>query len=138
MSVIEDLWSEFRLPIRNALYFRDGVSYEVVIDPDSPSGLRVLQSFDLADYVASDPDWTSEVDGLTSMEREDGDLLWAGDGSYGSEGFVARLRGDRTLVWAIFLTDSNPFTEIRTSGRGATFLSTSGVRITLDVDDPRA
>ncbi|AUH44848.1 hypothetical protein [Streptomyces sp. CMB-StM0423] len=137
MSVIEDLWREFRLPIRNALHFRDGRSYDVVIDPDSPSGLRVRDSFDLADYVASRPDWTSEVDGLASVEREDGDLLWAGDGSYGSEGFVARLQSDRTVVWAIFFTDSNPFTEIRTSGPHATFLSTSGVKITLDVDDPR-
>ncbi len=137
MSVIEELWSEFRLPIRNALHFRSGESYDVAIDPGSPGGLRVLDSFDLGDYVASHPDWISEVDGMASVEMDDGDLLWAGDGAYGSEGFVARLRSDRTVVWAIFCTDSNPFTEIQTSGPHATFLSTSGVRITLHVDDPR-
>ncbi|WP_407560907.1 hypothetical protein [Streptomyces sp. 184] len=138
MSIIDELWSGFELPIRDALHIGGGKSYDVTLAPAAPAGLRIQDPFDLAAFVAADPGWTSAVDGLTEVECGGGDLIWAGEGSYGSEGFAARLHRDRTLVWAVFFADSNPFTEIRTSERKATFLSTSGVGITLDVDDPTA
>ncbi|MFW6693707.1 hypothetical protein [Streptomyces sp. MAR4 CNX-425] len=136
MRPLTRLWNAYRLPCRDGLYLATGASYAVRPSPEAPGGLRIHAPFDLAAYVAAHPGRTSEVDGLTSAGTDDGDLLWGGEGSYGSEGFAARLRSDRTLVWAVFLTDANPFTEIRTSGRTATFRSTSGVGITLDLDDP--
>ncbi|KAK1179619.1 hypothetical protein B7755_016585 [Streptomyces sp. NBS 14/10] len=137
MNDIQLLWGEFRLPTRDALHLADGNSYDVALSPGTPSGFRLLGAFDLHQMLTSEPDWTSEVDGLKSVELAHGGFLWGGEGSYGSEGFVARLTAGRSLIWAVFLTESNPFQEIRLHGKIASFVSTSAVEITVDIDDPR-
>jgi hypothetical protein len=137
MNEIERLWEDFRLPIRDGLYFADGNAYDVALSPATPSGFRVLESFDLHQIRKNVPDWTSEVDGLKSIELTHGGFLWGGEGSHGSEGFLARLTPGRSLAWAIFLTESNPFQEIQLYSKIASFVSTSGIEITVDIDDPR-
>ncbi|MGW7328582.1 hypothetical protein ACWGIU_08250 [Streptomyces sp. NPDC054840] len=137
MTAIERLWEDFQLPIRDALHFADGGSYDVDLDSDEPGGLRVLAPFGLDEILESDPSWVSSVDGLAAVDLGSKGLLWGGEGSYGSEGFIARLTVDRALIWAIFFTESNPFDRIQLSGNVATFSSTSGFEITVDIDDPR-
>ncbi|MEU9010963.1 hypothetical protein AB0D12_14510 [Streptomyces sp. NPDC048479] len=137
MTAIERLWEDFELPIRDALHFADGHSYDVALDPDAPSGFTVLAPFDLDEMLESDPSWKSSVDGLAAVDLGRKGLLWGGEGSYGSEGFIARLTVDRALIWAIFFVESNPFDRIQLSNNVATFSSTSGVEITVDIDDPR-
>ncbi|MFI6553897.1 hypothetical protein ACWGBY_02490 [Streptomyces griseus] len=137
MTDIERLWEDFQLPIRDALHFADGDSCDVALDSGVPSGLRVLSPFDLAEILESDPSWVSSVDGLVAVDLGSRGLLWGGEGSYGSEGFIARLTGERTLSWAIFFSESNPFDRIQLAGNVATFSSTSGLEIAVDIDDPR-
>lgn len=137
MTAIERLWEDFQLPIRDALHFADGGSYDVDLDSDEPSGLRVLAPFGLDEILEIDPSWVSSVDGLAAVDLGSKGLLWGGEGSYGSEGFIARLTVDRALIWAMFFTESNPFDRIQLSGNVATFSSTSGFEITVDIDDPR-
>ena len=137
MTAIERLWEDFQLPIRDALHFADGHSCDVALDSDAPSGLRVLAPFDLDEMLESDPSWVSSVDGLAAVDLGSKGLLWGGEGSYGSEGFIARLTVDRALIWAIFFMESNPFDRIQLSENVATFSSTSGFEITVDIDDPR-
>ncbi|MDT9691056.1 hypothetical protein Q5762_22440 [Streptomyces sp. P9(2023)] len=137
MTAIERLWEAFQLPIRDALHFADAHSCDVALDSDVPSGLRVLAPFDLDEMLESDPSWVASVDGLAAVDLGSNGLLWGGEGSYGSEGFIARLTVDRALVWAIFFMESNPFDRIQLSENVATFSSTSGIEITVDIDDPR-
>ncbi|GGW40896.1 hypothetical protein [Streptomyces xantholiticus] len=137
MAAIERLWEDFDLPVRDSLHFADGHSCDVALDSDAPSGLRVLAPFDLDETLESDPSLVSSVDGLAAVDLGRKGLLWGGEGSYGSEGFIARLTVDRALMWAIFFMESNPFDRIRLSNNVATFSSTSGTEITVDIDDPR-
>ncbi|MFE9726487.1 hypothetical protein ACFYQ5_23545 [Streptomyces sp. NPDC005794] len=137
MTAIQKLWEDFELPIRDALHFNDGRSYDLDLDPDAPTGFHVLPPFDLEGTLRNDPSWTSSVDGLAEVDLGREGLLWGGEGSYGSEGFIARLTADRALVWAIFFTESNPFDRIQLSNKRATFSSTSGIDIAVDIDDPR-
>ncbi|MEU4346952.1 hypothetical protein [Streptomyces sp. NPDC023838] len=136
MTTIECLWADFHLPVRDALHYADGRSFGVDLDPGVPSGLRVLAPFHLDEMLESDPSGVSSVDGLVAVDLGSKGLLWGGEGSYGSEGFIARLTVDRALIWAIFFTESNPFDRIQLSGNVATFSSTSGFEITVDIDDP--
>ncbi|MFJ4775558.1 hypothetical protein [Streptomyces sp. NPDC088762] len=136
MTTIERLWEDFQLPIRDALHYADGRSCDVDLDSDASSGLRVLAPFDLDEMLESDPSRVSSVDGLVAVDLGSRGLLWAGEGSYGSEGFIARLTVDRALIWAIFFAESNPFDRIQLFGTEATFSSTSGFEITVDIDDP--
>ncbi|MGW7286573.1 hypothetical protein ACWGH4_13935 [Streptomyces sp. NPDC054847] len=137
MTVIESLWEDSELPIKDAVHFADGHSCDVTLDPDVPGGFRVLAPFDLNEMLERDPLWVSSVDGLAAVDLGEKGLLWGGEGSYGSEGFIARLTADRALIWAMFFTESNPFDRIQLSQKVATFSSTSGSEITVHIDDPR-
>ncbi len=139
MSAIDDVRAEGKLPIRNALHFSgDEGSYDVSLDPEAPGGLRVLAAFDVREMLSEAQNWVTAIDPLTEIRVTEGDFLWAGETAWGSDGFIARVREDESLVWAFLFQDSNPFEDdIQVSGRYATFRSTSEVTITVDIDDPR-
>ncbi|MEV6398065.1 hypothetical protein AB0M39_25380 [Streptomyces sp. NPDC051907] len=137
MTAIERLWEDYDLPSRDSLHFADGRSFDVELDSDAPGGFRVLDAFDLDEMLKDDPSWTSSVDGRAVVDLGEKGLLWGGEGSYGSDGFAARLTADRALIWAIFFTESNPLNRIELSGNVATFYSTADITITVDIDDPR-
>ncbi|MFJ4336914.1 hypothetical protein [Streptomyces sp. NPDC088915] len=137
MTAIERLWAAYELPAEDALFCADGRSHAVALDPAAPSGFTLLAPFALDDVLEGDPSRVSPVDGRVAVDLGERGLLWGGEGSYGSEGFLARLTADRALIWAMFFMESNPFDRIRPSGNAATFSSTSGVEITVDIDDPR-
>lgn len=136
MIAIERLWVDYKMPALDALHFSDGRSYDVEIDSDAPSGMKITESFDLEEFLDENPGWVTQVDGQRSIKLADGGFLWGGDGAHGSNGFCARLNADLTLVWAIFFQVSNPFTDVQVSGDIAVFNSTSGVSITVDINDP--
>ncbi|KOY53814.1 hypothetical protein [Streptomyces sp. XY332] len=138
MTAIQQLWEDFELPIKDALHYADGHSYEVALVPDTPTGFAVLAPFGLDEVLESDLSWVSSVDGLAAVDLGEKGLLWGGEGTYGSEGFIARLTANRALMWAIFFAESNPFDRIRLSGTVATFTSTSGLEVSVDIDDPRS
>ncbi|MFF9023778.1 hypothetical protein [Streptomyces eurythermus] len=137
MMLIERLWQEYELPAVDGLYFADGRAYEVSVSRTSRV-LRVNEALDVEQLLTEEPELVARVDGLSTHELAGGDMLWAGEGSYGSDGFFGRVRSDRSLVWAVFLEEADPFRAIEVSGREATFTSTSGVVITVDIDDPSA
>ncbi len=102
-------------PLRDALYVRQAEqvrAYGVSYDSDRPGGLVIGESFDLAAELAEDPEWFTWVDGQREVELPGG-LLWTGEGDQGAQGCFARLAEDGTLVRAVFLTESQPFTEPR-------------------------
>ncbi|PZT72903.1 hypothetical protein DNK56_06090 [Streptomyces sp. AC1-42W] len=128
---------DYGLPAEDGLYFADGRAYDVALAPGTPARLTVLDPFDVDAILADDPSWVTSVDGLASVGLGDGGFLWGGEGTMGADGFVARLTADRKLVWAVFFADSNPFDRIRVSGNVATFHSTAGFELAVDIDDPR-
>jgi hypothetical protein len=131
------LWRGGRLPIEDGLYLASGASYSVELDSGAPGGIRIGDEFDLAELLAEDPDWLTTIDviGEAGLPGHAGRLC-RGEGSHGSEGFVARLGQDRELVWVLYFQESNPFAEIAVSGSRATFTSTSGIAVTVDLDHP--
>ncbi|WP_128984058.1 hypothetical protein [Streptomyces roseicoloratus] len=137
MTAIERLWEEWELPVKDALHFADGRSYDVALDAAAPCGFSVLSPFALDEVREDDPSRVSSVDGLAAVDLRERGFLWGGEGPYGSEGFIARLTPDRALTWAMFFAASNPLDRIRLSGDVATFSSTAGFTIAVDIDDPR-
>ncbi|WP_218952433.1 hypothetical protein [Amycolatopsis anabasis] len=136
-SLLARLWQDLRLPIEDALYTADGWGYDVEPNPEAPGGLEFGERFDLAELLREDEDWMSEIDPMREVELPGGaGYLCGGEGSHGSEGFFGRLDADRKPVWIVFLADGNPFLDIAVHGDTATFTSTSGIAITLDLDHP--
>lgn len=123
MSDITTLWSSARLPIEDGLYFAD------------ERGLRLVESFDLGELLAEDPEWLTSID-ITREFCVPGGYACAGEGSHGSEGFFARLDENHSLIWVCYLAESNPFDELTVEASTLTATSTSGLSITLSLDDP--
>ncbi|GAA1332472.1 hypothetical protein [Saccharothrix algeriensis] len=132
MSDITTLWSAARLPIEDGLYFADGRSYAVEADE---RGLRLVEAFDLGELLTEDPEWLTSID-ITKEIHVPGGYACAGEGSHGSEGFFARLDEDHSLIWVCYLSESNPFGELSVEASTLTATSTSGLSITLPLDDP--
>jgi hypothetical protein len=131
---INDLWQSGRLPIEDAVFYADGRSVAVEV---SEAGLVAVEEFDLAEVLAEDPEWLATVDVTGEHELPDGaGFLVRGEGAYGSEGFFGRLDGRRELVWVCYLSEGNPFVDIAVDDGTATFTSTSGVSVTVDIDRP--
>jgi hypothetical protein len=126
MTRIQDLWRDSRLPIEDGVYFADGRSYAVEI---VGSALRTLDEIDLA------TEWLTAID-ITRHSPAPTGFVCAGEGSHGSEGFFARLDADKRLVWVCYLSESNPFRELTVIGHELTAVSTSGLTITVDLNDP--
>jgi len=128
MSVIERLWQASQLPIEDGVFFTDGRSYAVEV---VGSALRAVEEVDLAEA----PEWRTSID-ITVEAPAPGGFVYAGEGSHGSEGFFARLDGHRRLVWVCYLSESNPFDRLTLGGTTLTASSTSGMVITVDLDEP--
>jgi hypothetical protein len=128
VSRIQELWRDGRLPIEDGVYFADGRSYAVeIVD----SGLQVVTKVD----PAWDPDWLTSID-ITRESPAPGGFVCAGEGSHGSEGFFARLDGDRRLVWVCYLSESNPIDGLTVTDNELTVASTAGLTITVNLNEP--
>jgi hypothetical protein len=136
---LADLWRDEQLPIEDALYLADGTAYDVEVSPQAPGGFEIGDQFDLAELVRADEDWMASIDPMREVELPGGaGYLCSGEGSHGSDGFFARLDSAGNPIWVLFLTEHNPFMDISIEGTRATFTSTSGVSLTLDIDHPEA
>ncbi|MFI1578063.1 hypothetical protein [Embleya sp. NPDC020630] len=133
MSIISELWDRQTLPIHNGFYCASGRSYELTQDSSSPSGVKIERAFDLESFLRAEPDWVTSID-VTRVKQigESEGYLCCGDGSYGSEGFIAKIDSVKKLLWVAYLENSNPFDEIEILSDAAIFRSTSGVRITVN------
>lgn len=129
VSAISALWQREQIPIDDGLFLADGRGYEAEI---ADGRLRLTAPLDLDAMLAADPEWVAWII-ITREVAIPGGLLVAGEGSHGSEGFFARLDSERNLVWVAHFQQSNPFTEISVLGQEATFTSTLGVSVTVDL-----
>lgn len=137
LTNIASLWNAEQLPIRDALHVHDGRSYSVALDRSKDSGLEITGRFSLDDFLHEDPDFLADI--MTTQKIATSfqpGFLCCGEGSHGSDGFFARLNNNEDLVWVAFFEDSNPFRQISQHQEQATFTSTSGVTVTVHLDEP--
>lgn len=138
MSIVEGLWATEEVPLWDAVYCVDGRAWEVELDPSRASGLRLLEPLDLAAELREEPEWTSFFGTFTRTEiPENSGYVHSGECAYhGSAGWFVRTDADGRLVWVVHLGDSNPFDRIEIEAGIATFRSTNGVVVKLDITDP--
>ena len=136
-STFVRLWEAEECPIRDGLYLADGRAWSVHADAAVPGGLAVLEPFDIDALLAEDPDWvTSVAISKTAKLAGTEDLLFCGEGSWGSEGLFGRITAAGRPVWVVYLGESNPFTEIEIEGHEARFRSTLDLVIRVEVTGP--
>jgi hypothetical protein len=136
-SLIERLWLADNLPIQDGFYRADGTAYGVQVDASVAGGLKILAPFTLEDFLSRHPDMITSIDTTLEKSLPHGvGYLFCGEGSYGSEGFFGRLDQHRNLVWVVYLENYNPFVDASISDTSATFTSSTGVSITVNLGTP--
>ncbi|PAD30402.1 hypothetical protein CHH60_16590 [Paenibacillus sp. 7523-1] len=79
-------------------------------------------------------DYWTEVDAWTSMDYQGG-KIYGGDGQMGNEGFIACTDANDSLVWGIFLDETNPIKKLSVKGKTLIAINEHGdmsIEINLD------
>ncbi|MEE4486002.1 hypothetical protein V2T44_24020 [Serratia ficaria] len=135
--VIVELWKNGELPIKNALYFADGRAELIdIISYPNPKLLK-LGSFDFHGFYERNKDEITTIDIIKKIQLSDGGYLCIGEGSYGSEGFIACLDRKEDLIWVVYSENSNPFVSATIFGDSTVVIeSSAGFRLEIDTENP--
>jgi hypothetical protein len=120
---VRAMWRAGRLPVADGLYLGDGTAREVRLDPAAPGGLAVGPAFE------PPADGSALID--TTVVPVPGGEVRAGEGSHGSDGWIALAGPDGELVWAVFLTEGNPVAAVEVTPADVTAVTTLGHRFTV-------
>lgn len=108
MGSLDDLFHEKGWPIVSGIYFASGAV--VLLECNLGHWVRPIARSTLASVVELNSDWMAYLNTLFTMEEpRAGVLVEGGEGSHGSEGFVALSRLGGRLEWVGYFQWSNPF-----------------------------
>ncbi|MGW4810283.1 hypothetical protein ACWEPB_01400 [Kitasatospora cineracea] len=156
MNRLDELWATGRMPLRDGLFRADGRSREAAVEGAGLEHFRLGGPIDLDGAgeagTGDGPGEPDEPDGPDEPD-EPGEPVPAdihveaelpggagrvvgGGGSHGSEGFLARLGADGSVVWLMHLGRSNEFVRIAVDWPLATFTNNCGRSLALDLASP--
>ncbi|MGW0894937.1 hypothetical protein [Saccharopolyspora gregorii] len=136
MTKIQDLWNQWMLPIRDGIYGASGESFAARLSFSGGSKVEVLEEFSLDEMMENDPEEVTSID-ITNKVEWSGAYFFAGEGSYGSEGFFGRETSDGELMWVAYFEEGNPFRDIEVRDGVVGFTSTAGFTVYADADSVR-
>lgn len=136
-SIISELWSQGLLPIKEAIYFSDGKAFSYKITSYPLPDIEKGESFDFVDFYNKNKDEVTCVDIMMNIRLSNGCYCCVGEGSYGSEGFIAYLDECNILIWVIYSEASNPFFNVVECGGNTVIVeSTANVKIRINIYNP--
>jgi len=138
LTTINRFWHREELPICDVLHQTDGPSVRVELDASTWAGFRILQAFDLDEFLSMHPDEITSLMETNRLTLPDGGALCSGEGSYGSEGFAARVDSNDDIRWLIYFEQSNPVTRLDFDRETnvACFSTSSHITLRLNIDSP--
>lgn len=137
MSKIVELWNEEKLPIKDGIYFSNGVSISLSIEFHPDLLIEKGNSFDLVSFLKDEPDCVTYIDITQKIRMSDGYQCFLGEGSYGSEGFIAYITADGHLKWVMYFENSNPFINaVELSNKIIEIESSGNYKLVIDLKNP--
>ncbi|MFQ0971360.1 MULTISPECIES: hypothetical protein [Gilliamella] len=109
MTKILALWNKQTLPIKDGIYFSTGESISLSTQFYPQLLIKKGKPFNLNLFLDKDPDNITNIDITKKITITNGNQCFLGEGSYGSEGFIAYLTPKDDLKWVIYFETSNPF-----------------------------
>ena len=131
-NIIVKLWNNGQLPIKDAIYFSSGESFSLKIATHSSTLLQKGDFFNLYDLYHKDESEITNIDILNEIKLSNDYYCCVGEGSYGSEGFIAYLDINRELIWVMYFEESNPFFNITEYSPG-NILAESSANVKLNI-----
>jgi len=137
-KIITKLWEQELLPIKDAIYFSTGESCSCKIATYPSPSIEIGEKFSLEDFHATHKNDVCHIDIFKEIPLNNGGYCCVGEGSYGSEGFIAYLDKDKNLIWVIYSESSNPFIDVtQANDKTISARSTTNVKITIDLENPQ-
>lgn len=139
MNSIVDLWNESSLPIKDGVYWADGRSISIEIIAYPFLSVKKKEAFSLDAFLQKHHDEITCIDIFKKISLSTrNNYVWIGEGSYGSEGFIALIDENDCLIWVIYAEKSNPFISIDELSPGNILaISSSGIKLSIDIDNPQ-
>ncbi|WP_017347054.1 hypothetical protein [Pantoea sp. A4] len=136
-SVISMLWDQEKLPIKDGIYFSNGTSIAYSVESYPKKKLTKGSEFDFEMFYKDNKDEVTSFDEIVNIKLPNGFHCSAGEGSFGSEGFIAYISDENELQWVIYLEELNPFIKItNTSDEIIIAESSADIRLKIDVNNP--
>jgi hypothetical protein len=124
-----DAWRDERVPLVNAITFADGsmILLDVERHSDGTASVRAIGKTTLASFSSFNPGWWAAITSLCELRTPSGDVVLAGEGSQGGDGFIALCGEDGELRHCAFFTRSNPFVDLLLDPDAAVILATNNL-----------
>ncbi|MDC0711450.1 hypothetical protein POL68_23465 [Stigmatella sp. ncwal1] len=142
-NLIQEKWKDELCPGVNGVLFSDGelILMECVLlmhERGAQVRVRPLARSTLRSALEFNENLWAFITELASYSWAEGNIrLSCGEGSMGSDGYVAAVRiSDDRLVWAAFFDCSNPFEEIKVVNGEVVVVSTYGHRWSFPIEHP--
>jgi len=136
-NIISELWAQELLPIKDAIYFSDGRAFSYKIKYYPIPSVEKSELFDFNDFYNKNKEEVTSFDIMKNLRLSNGCYCCVGEGSYGSEGFVAYLDEKKILIWVLYSGTSNPFFNvIECEDSTVQAESTANVKIKLNINNP--
>ncbi|MBC1375781.1 hypothetical protein [Listeria farberi] len=137
MERISNLWDREELLIKNGIHFSSGTGLEVDINYYATPSIKIGSYFDFLEVYKKDYTNVTHIDIFNEMELASGCYCCIGEGSHGSEGFVAYLDADKNLLWVLYSEASNPFVRITEEYENIVVAeSSANFKVRIDVNNP--
>ncbi len=137
MKNIVQLWEEELLPIKDAIYFSNGKSFLCKITSYPIPCIEKNGEFDFCNFYEENKDELTNIDKFKEIRLINNGYCCIGEGSYGSEGFIAYLDRNKKLIWVLYSEESNPFVNISEYTPDIIIAeSSSNIRLKIDINNP--
>ncbi len=137
MKNIIQLWEDNLLPIKDAIYFSNGRSFLCKIMDYPTLHIERNGEFDFSAFYEKNKDEVPDIDKFREIKLANNCYFCVGEGSYGSEGFVAYLDENKNLVWVLYSEESNPFINVSEYIPDIIIVeSSSNIRLKININNP--
>lgn len=137
MSKIIELWNKEELPIKDGVYFSNGKSISLSMKFYPNLLIEKGDPFNLISFLKEESDNVTCIDIMKIIMMSDGYQCFLGEGSYGSEGFIAYITPERYLEWVMYFENSNPFINaIELSNKCIEVESSANYKIVIQLNNP--
>jgi hypothetical protein len=122
-------WRDERVPLANAVTFADGSMIILEVDRYSDGSVivRALGKTTFASFASFNPGWWAAITPLCESRSPSGHVVIAGEGSQGSDGFIALCGVNGEFQHCTFFTRSNPFVNVQVNAGAAVILATNNL-----------
>lgn len=136
-SIISMLWEKELIPVMDAIFFADGKATSCKITSYPMSNIEVGKPFKFQYFYRDNEKEVTSFDIIKEVKLLNECYCCVGEGSYGSEGFIAYLDKDKNPIRILYSENSNPFVSVFEHEENTILVeSTAGLKIQIDLDNP--